>query len=155
MAWKNWRNEVPKVAVHMSCFDLKRRSGKQKHVLYRLIDPMTVENKTSGETLSVPAGTLSDGSSVPGALWAALDADPGDLLLPGFAHDYAYREGAKLQKPGGGSRVINRYEADLLHIAICRILRVKKADQAKIFYALRVGGSFAFRNKPASWDGQS
>jgi hypothetical protein len=155
MAWKNWRTEVPKVAVQLKCFDLKRRVGKQKHALYRLVDPLTVDNKSNGESLSVPAGTLSDGSSVPGPLWAALDADPSDLLIPGFVHDFAYRQGARFDKPGGGTRVINRYEADLLHIAICRLLRVKKADQAKIFYALRVGGSFAFRNKPTNWDGQS
>lgn len=155
MAWKNWRNEVPKVAVQMKCFDLKRRSGKQKHVLLRLVDPLVVDNKTNGETLIVPAGTLSDGSSVPGPLWGALGADPGDLLTPGFAHDFAYRQGARIDKAAGGSRVINRYEADLLHIGICRLLRVKKADQAKIFYALRVGGAFAFRNKPTNWDGQS
>ena len=155
MAWKNWRNEVPKVAVDMKGFDLKRRAGKQKHVLYRLVDPMTIDNRTNGESLVLPAATLSDGSSVPGALWGALDAEPNDLLTPGFAHDYAYRRGARLQKPGGGSRVINRYEADLLYIGIARLLRVKKRDQAKIFFALRVGGAFAFRNKPANWDGQS
>jgi hypothetical protein len=153
MAWKDWRKEVPKVAVQAKCIDLKRRVPGQKHALYRLVDPITVENKKTGERLIVPAGTLSDGSSVPGLLWGALDADPADLLLPGFAHDFAYRRGAKLKKPGGGTRAINRYEADLLHIAVSRLLRVKKSDQAKIFYALRVGGRFAFRNRDVSWDG--
>ena len=54
---------------------------------------------------------------MPGPLWGALHANPADLLLPGFAHDYAYRTGAKWKMPSGGERSINRYEADLLHIA--------------------------------------
>lgn len=152
MAWKDWRKEVPKVFVRAGCFDVKRRVPRQKHVLYR-VEEMTVENKKTREILTVPEGFLSDGSSVPGPLWGALDADPADLLLPGFAHDLAYRRGAKWEKPGGGTRAINRYEADLLHIAVSRLLRVKKSDQAKIFYALRVGGQFAFRNRDVDWDG--
>ena len=154
MAWKDWRKEVPKVALRLKGFDLKRRVPGQSHALFRLVDPMTIENKKTGEQLVLPAGTLSDGSSVPGALWGALDADPADLLLPGFAHDYAYRKGAKWKKASGGTRVIKRYEADLLHIAVSRVLRVKKSDQAKIFYALRVGGGFAFRNRSVGWNGQ-
>ncbi len=153
MAWKDWRKEVPRVAVRMTCFDVKRRVSGQKHALFRLVDPMTIENKTTREQLILPTGTLSDGSSVPGPLWGALDADPADLLLPGFAHDFAYRRGAKWRKPGGGTRSINRYEADLLHIAVSRRLRVSKSDQAKIFYALRLGGRFAFRNRDVGWDG--
>jgi hypothetical protein len=153
MAWKDWRKEVPKVAVQASCIEVKRREAGQKHVLFRLVDPMTVANKDTGEQLVLPAGLLSDGSSVPGVLWGALDADPVDLLLPGFAHDFAYRRGAKLRKPGGGTRAINRYEADLLHIAVDRLFRVKKSDQAKIFFALRVGGGFAFQNRDVNWDG--
>ena len=155
MAWKDWRKEVPKVAVHGNGFDVKRRVSGQKHVLFRLVDPMTIENKKTGEQLILPAGTLSDGSSVPGPLWGALYANPVDLLLPGFVHDFAYRRGAKWKKPGGGVRSINRYQADLLHIAVDRLLRVKKSDQAKIFYALRVGGAFAYRNRDVNWDGQS
>jgi hypothetical protein len=154
VAWKNWRKEVPKVSVRSGCIDLKRRGPGQKHVLFRAVDPIIVVNKKTGETLIVPPGTLADGSSVPGPLWGALDADPVDLLLPGFVHDFAYRRGAKLRTPGGGTRAINRYEADLLHIAVSRLLRVKKSDQAKIFYALRVGGSFAYRNRDADWDGR-
>lgn len=153
MAWKNWRNEVPRVSVRAGCFEVKRRAPRQKHVLYRVSEALTIENKDSGETLTVPERFLSDGSSVPGPLWGALDADPADLLLPGFAHDLAYRRGAKWRKPGGGTRSINRYEGDLLHIAVSRLLRVKKSDQEKIFYALRVGGRFAYRNRDVDWDG--
>jgi hypothetical protein len=153
MAWNDWRDEVPDVSVDAKCFDLKRRATGQKHVLYRTVDPIEIENKANGETLILPAGTLSDGSSVPGALWGALDADPTDLLLPGFAHDYAYRRGAKWKLPGGGSRAFDRYQADLLHIAVCRLLRVGKSDQAKIFYALRVGGRFAWHARDVGWDG--
>ena len=153
MPWKDWRKEVPKVAVALDTFDVKRRVTGQKHVLFRLVEPITVENKTTGEELILPAGMLSDGSSVPGPLWGALDADPADLLLPGFAHDFAYRRGARWRKPGGGSRVINRYEADLVHIAVSRLFRVGKSDLRKIFYALRVGGSFAFRQRDVDWDG--
>lgn len=154
MPWRDWRKEVPKVSVRAGCIDVKRRVSGQKHVLFRLVDPLTVENRNTGETLDLPAGTLSDGSSVPGALWGALDADPADLLLPGFAHDYAYREGARWRKPGGGTRVFNRYEADLLHIAVSRLMRVGKRDQAKIFYALRVGGGFVYRGRNVGWDGR-
>jgi hypothetical protein len=154
VAWKDWRKEVPKVAVQAKFFDVKRRVPRQKHVLFRVVDPITIENKKTKERLVLPAGTLSDGSSVPGPLWGALDANPADLLLPGFVHDFAYRRGAKWRKPGGETRAINRYEADLLHIAVSRLLRVRKSDQAKIFYALRVGGGFAFRNRDVGWDGK-
>ncbi len=155
MAWSDWREDVPKVAVQAGCFELKRRTSGQKHVLFRLLDPIAIENKRTGEQLVLPAGTLSDGSSVPGPLWGALDASPVDLTLPGFAHDFAYRRGAKWRASGGAARSINRYEADLLHIAVDRLLRVKKSDQAKIFYALRVGGGFAFRRRDVDWDGRS
>ena len=94
MAWKDWRKEVPKVTLSYGCYDVKRRTTGQKHVLFRLVDPFTIHNVYTGEDLELPAGTLSDGSSVPGPLWGALDAKPADLLLPGFAHDYAYRKGA-------------------------------------------------------------
>jgi len=153
MAWMNWREEVPKVSVDAECFDVKRRASGQKRVLIRIVDPITIENKKTQERLLLPAGMLSDGSSVPGPLWGALSAGPTDLLLPGFAHDFAYRRGARWKKPGGASRMIDRYQADLLHIAVCRLFRVSKADQAKIFYALRVGGTFAFRKRDIDWDG--
>ena len=154
MPWKDWRKEVPKVTLDYKCYDIKRRVSGQKHVLFRLVDPFTIHNVKTNEDLVLPAGTLSDGSSVPGALWGALDATPADLLLPGFVHDYAYRKGAKWKKPGGGTRKISRYEADLLHIAVSRLMKVKKSDQEKIFFALRVGGGFAYHDKTVPWDGQ-
>jgi len=135
-------------------FDLKRRRSGQKHVLFRLTQPLSVQLSDTGEELLLPVGTLSDGSSVPGVLWGALAANPADLLLPGFAHDFAYRRGARLRNPAGGSRAIDRYQADLLHIALDRVMKVKKADQGKIFYALRVGGGFAFRERSVGWDGR-
>jgi len=153
MPWNDWREEVPKVSVRASCIDMKRRVPRQKHVLFRLVDPMTVENKGTGEQLVLPAGTLSDGSSVPGALWGMLAADPADLLLPGFAHDFAYRLGARWTLPGGGTRAVDRYEADLLHIAVSRLLGVKKSDQAKIFFALRAGAKSSFHHRDVGWDG--
>ena len=154
MAWKDWREEVPKVSVRDGCFDLKRRASGQKHVLFRLAEPMTLENMETKETLHLPEGFLCDGSSVPGALWGLLDADPADLLLPGIVHDYTYRKGVRWKKPDGGTRAIRRYEADLVHIAVCRLLRLKKSDQEKIFFALRVGGRWSFRNRQVDWDGR-
>ncbi len=124
MAWRDWRKEVPKVAVHVNYFEVKRRVSGQKHVLFRLVDPMTIENVKTGEQLLLPAGTLSDGSSVPRSLWGALDANPVDLLLPGFAHDFAPRRWAKWKKPGGRARSINRYEADLLLPPQWRLIRI-------------------------------
>ncbi len=105
--------------------------------------------------IELATGTLSDGSSVPGPLWGMLDAEPPDLLLPGFAHDYAYRNGSRIKRPNGSLRAISRYEADLYHVAICKLLKVKQADRAKIFYALRVGGLFVFGNRNVGWDGQA
>jgi hypothetical protein len=153
MAWKDWRDEVPKVSVQFRCCDLKRRASGQKHVLFRLVDPMIVTREDTGETLDLAAGFLSDGSSVPGALWGGLTAEPADLLLPGFAHDYAYRRGAAWTKPNGTRRALDRYQADLVHIAVCRRLRVRKSDQEKIFFALRVAGGFAYRRRDLGWDG--
>jgi hypothetical protein len=154
VARSDWRGEVPRISIEGGCYDVKRRSAGQLHALFRLVDPMRIENRKSGEVLLLPEGMLSDGSSVPGPLWGVLEAEPSDLLLPGFAHDHAYRRGAKWEKPGGGTRLIRRYEADLLHIAVCRLLRVWKSDQEKIFYALRVAGGFAFRKRAVDWDGQ-
>jgi len=153
MAWNDWREEVPTVTVSAPTYDVKRRATGQKHVLFRLVEALSIVCQDTDEELLLAAGTLSDGSSVPGVLWGALDAHPADLLAPGFAHDYAYRKGAKWKKPGGGTRVFNRYEADLLHIAVCRVMKVKKSDQAKIFYALRVGGGFFWRRLTVPWDG--
>ncbi len=153
MAWNDWTQEMPNLKVTLKCISVKRRVSGQAHVLYRLLDPITVENKDTGELLEVPTGFLCDGASVPGALWGALSADPPDLLVPSIAHDYTYRKGAKWKKPAGGTRKVNRYEADLVHVAICKLLKVKKSDRAKIFYALRVAGRFAFRNKKVDWNG--
>ena len=153
MAWNDWTQEMPNLKLTLKCISVKRRVSGQDHVLYRLLDPITVENKDTGELLEVPTGFLCDGASVPGALWGALSADPADLLVPSIAHDYTYREGAKWKKPAGGTRKVNRYEADLVHVAICKLLKVKKTDRAKVFYALRVAGRFAFRNKQVDWDG--
>ncbi len=153
MAWKDWRTEVPRVALQLGSFNLKRRVPGQKQALFRLVGPMRVDNKTTGEHLTLASGALSDGSTVPGALWGVLEAGPADLLLPGFVHDFAYRRDARWRNAGGGSRSINRYEADLLHIAVSRLLGVSRSDQAKIFYALRVGGLFAFQQRTVDWDG--
>ena len=153
MGWTDWRKEVPKVSLSGGKFDVKRRVTGQKHVLFRLVEPLSIFHQSSNEELLLPAGFLSDGSSVPGALWGALDAEPADLLLPGFAHDYAYRKDAHWRKPGGGTRPFNRYEADLLHIAVSRLMKVKKSDQAKIFFSLRVVGGFAYQQRDVAWDG--
>jgi hypothetical protein len=150
----DWKADMPHVSVDSNCIDIKRRSGTQKHVLFRAVDPITVTNMDNGEKLELPAGTLSDGSSVPGALWGALDAEPPDLLLPGFAHDYLYRSGSRIKRPDGTLRTFDRYEADLYHVAICRLLKVNAGDRAKIFYALRVGGAFVFGQRNVGWDGQ-
>ena len=154
MAWTDWRTEVPKVAVTMGTFDIKRRAAGQSHVLFRATSPFTLSRRDTNENLIVPARTLSDGSSLPGVLWGALDATPADLLVPGLFHDFAYRKGAKLTKPDGSTRAIDRYQADLLHIAVCRLLRVKKADRARIFYALRLGAKHAFGTRSVGWDGR-
>jgi hypothetical protein len=145
---------MPKVSVDFDCIDVKRRSGTQQHLLFRAVEPITITNEDNGEKIELAVGTLSDGSSVPGVLWAALKAQPADLLIPGFAHDYAYRKGARIKQPDGTKRKINRYEADLYHVAICKLLKVRKTDRAKIFYALRVGGFFFFRKRSVGWDGQ-
>jgi len=149
-----WQDDVPPIDLDTGCLDLKRRVAGQMHVLYRLVDPLTVTNLDTGEKLELPPGVLSDGSSVPPPLWGALHANPADLLWPGFAHDYAYRNGARITLPGGGDREIDRLEADLLHIAVCRKLGVWVSDQEKIFFTLRVAGGFFFRERDVGWDGQ-
>jgi len=151
----SWQTDMPHVSVDSGCIDIKRRSGTQEHVLFRVVDPITVHNLDNGEKIVLATGTLSDGSTVPGPLWGMLDAHPPDLLLPGFAHDYAYRNGAKIVRPDGSLRNIDRYEADLYHVAICRLLKVRQSDRAKIFYSLRVAGGFLFRNRDVGWDGQA
>jgi hypothetical protein len=153
MAWE-WNTDAPPVHAVSGCIGIKRRTGTQKRVLVRADDPITITNLDNGEKLELPVGTLSDGSSVPGALWGLLDAGPTDLLLPGFAHDYAYRMGARITRPDGSPREITRYEADLYHVAICKILDVGYGDRAKIFFALRVGGGPGWHQRTVPWDGQ-
>lgn len=154
MGCGDWREAVPRVSVAAGCIALERRGPGQRHVLFRAVDPVTVENRDTGEVVRVPAGFLSDGSSVPGPLWGALDAEPADLVLPGFVHDYAYRRGARCRRPDGRTRAIGREEADRLHIAVCRRLRVSQSDRERIFFALRVGGRFAFRERGVEWGGR-
>lgn len=154
MPWNDWREEVPDVRVDFTCFDVKRRATGQKHVLFRLVEPVRVTREDTNESLVLPPGFLSDGSSVPGPLWGGLHGDPADLLLPGFAHDYAYRRDARWVGPGGVARPLDRYQADLVHIAVCRRLRVRKSDQEKIFFALRVAGGFSYHRRNVDWDGR-
>ena len=86
-----WTDDVPTVSVVSGSIDVKRRVTGQKHVLFRLVDPIKVTNVENGEELELASGVLSDGSSVPGPLWAALAALGAVAVAVGSAAQPAFR----------------------------------------------------------------
>jgi len=57
----------------------------------------------NGVKITIPAGFVFDGASIPRPLWGVL-SPVGILLIPGLPHDYAYRYGFLWATTKAGSR---------------------------------------------------
>jgi hypothetical protein len=134
-------------------FGIDMPGNGQPHALVTVADESVVWVDTDrGIWFEVPVGFTFDGASVPKPLWSTLDADWIDLLIPGLGHDYCYRSDAQvIDVPTASLRQIDRDEADEVIRDIADHIGVSKADQNKVFFAVRVAGWASFRAKTVAW----
>lgn len=104
-----------------------------------------------GRSLHLPTGMRSDGASVPNALWGVLEATPIELLVPGIAHDGAYRIDARWTLPNGSQSAIRRSDADDLLRALVLWVGASDLDAAKVRWGVGVGAAGAWHQRTLDW----
>lgn len=112
--------------------NLKRRPE------YRLAEPIVFEigGPGSGLQVVVPAGYITDGYSLPGALLQLFQPRSANYLLPSILHDWLYDAG-----------LVPRAMADRILRQAMRAVKVPAWRCAIVYAAVRLGGSGGF-NKP-------
>ena len=88
----------------------------------------------------VPAGFLTDGASVPRALWAMLASSDPDILYPAFAHDYLYAVRGKI--PNG--LTLTRQQCDETLRELMLAIGAPAWKAALVYAAVRAGGQSAW-----------
>lgn len=96
-----------------------------------LLESFTYTAK-SGEVITVPAGTASDGASTPRILWRLIPPF-GPYWKPAFLHDYLYRNTARLKA-----------ECDLLLLEAMISCGVGQIEAEVIYQGVRDGGQPSF-----------
>lgn len=85
--------------------------------------------RPSGEILTVPAGYLSDGASVPELVWN-IEPPFGDCLEAAMHHDWLY-----------SSKTRPRAEADLVFLEGMTVLGLAWWKRSLLYRAVRMGGA--------------
>lgn len=95
---------------------------------WRLVQDFAYQSDLLGQTITVPAGFLTDFASTPQALWS--DLPPYGVYGPATVlHDYAYWE-----------KFCSRDQADALLFEAMGVLGVDSRRKWLIFEGVRVGG---------------
>jgi len=97
------------------------------------LEPFTF-TRPSGDVITVPAGTQSDGASIPEALWSTGLAPFGTYWLATVLHDYLYRDTARLKE-----------ECDTILLEAMQALYVDETQATLIYEGVHFGGWKAFR----------
>jgi len=98
-----------------------------------------VGDKDSDDIISVPAGYVSDGSSVPKIFWSLVGSPMGSTAQSGFLHDFLY-----------GERKRTRKECDGIFVQAMFVLGVPWWKRRVMWAALRLFGWVAWNNKATS-----
>lgn len=98
--------------------------------LWQLLMPLVYESGYVG-TITVPAGFVFDGNSLPRILW--MISVPTDYMGAGCIHDYLYRVGD------------DRKVADLVYVEALEVLGAGPVRRQTRYVALRLFGAKAFR----------
>lgn len=112
--------------------NLKRRPE------YKLAEPIVFEigGPGSGLQVVVPAGYVTDGYSLPGALLQLFQPHSANFKLPSILHDWLYDAG-----------LVPRAMADRILLQAMRAVKVAGWQRALVFAAVRLGGWGGF-NRP-------
>jgi len=86
----------------------------------------------SGEVITIPAGSPTDGASIPRILWWALPPF-GVYWLPAVLHDYLYRETLKC-----------RAACDAILLEAMQFRQVPEWKKFLIYRGVRIGGWWSF-----------
>lgn len=106
--------------------------------------------KGHNRILSIPAGYVWDGASVPRAAWSIIGLTPWGLTDgPSLAHDEPYRskggrklsEGCTLTDEKGNKVVIDRAEADWVFLEACKFAGINRARAGLAYGIVRTFGS--------------
>lgn len=101
-----------------------------------LIEPLVYVTNL-GETITIPAGTQSDGASVPSQFWQLVPPF-GRYWLPSILHDYLYRYTQR-----------SKSECDAIFLAAMRDEGVPQRVRDVLYEAVHVGGWWAFNKDRA------
>ena len=112
----------------------KKRDGR---ALAQLLTAFTYEvgDLGSGDTITVPAGYVTDFASVPRALWT-IEPPLGDAGKAAVLHDWLYETGER-----------SRAEADRIFLEAMEVLEVEWWKRSLIYRAVRTFGSGGYRER--------
>jgi hypothetical protein len=88
----------------------------------------------------VPSGFLTDGASVPRAVWAILPSNDPAILYPAYVHDYLYSIQGRLE-----GRTLTRDKCDAILAELMLAGGAGRIKTALVRAALKVGGWAAWR----------
>lgn len=103
---------------------------------WKLIEPFSYYvDKKDGIIITVPAGFISDGASIPRIFWSIIGSPwTGKYISAAILHDYLYY-----------MKTFSREKSDLIFLEAMKILGVSKLKRKIIYYAVRAGGRFAWK----------
>ena len=87
--------------------------------------------------IEIPAGTLSDGASVPRMFWAIFSPFDGDYFDSAILHDMLYRD---------RTTKLTRAQVDLLFLEAMESLGVGWIKRTLVYRAVRLGGGKPWNN---------
>ncbi len=101
----------------------------------RLVEPIVFEvgARGSGLFITVPAGYITDGYSMPGRLLQAKQPKGANYLLPAILHDWLYDVGT-----------VPRDMCDRILLQAMRAVGVEKLHRFVVYRAVRLGGAGGF-----------
>ena len=104
---------------------------------WKLIEPFSYYiDKKDGIIITVPKDFISDGASIPRIFWSLIGSPmTGKYIAAAFLHDFTYF-----------IKTFSRKKSDLIFLNAMKILKVPKIKRKIIYYAVRVGGKWAWKN---------
>lgn len=116
---------------------------KGNRIIARLLEGFAydVGELGSGETITVPAGFITDFASIPRGLWN-FEPPLGRAGKAAVIHDWIYAQGGNLLE-----RTYSRAQADRIFRAALKVLGVPAWKRALMWAAVRLGGAGGWGRK--------
>jgi len=106
------------------------------------LEPMPVRSHIAGD-FDIPQGFLSNGASVPNALYWIIDDTHPDILYPAYGHDALYAVRGWI-----AGRRLTRQQCDAAMREMMLSIGSPLWKAEGVYYALRAGGAAAWNSKP-------